>query len=63
MPSSPKKSSTTKKSPLSAEEQTLLLKQRRDAIEKRIVRLEAKIAKDKALLQKYTPVMECEITA
>jgi hypothetical protein len=63
MPSPPKKTSAAKKSPLSAEEQTLLLEQRRDAIVKRLERLEAKIAKDRALLQKYTPAVECEITA
>jgi hypothetical protein len=51
MPSAPKKSSSSKK--LTPEEQELLVKKRREAIESRLLRLEAKIAKDRALLQKY----------
>jgi hypothetical protein len=53
MPSAPKKSSN-KKTQLSPDEQTLLNMQRREAIEKRLLRLESKIAKDRVLLQKYT---------
>jgi hypothetical protein len=53
MPSAPKKSSN-KKTQLTPEEQELLVKKRREAIESRLLRLEAKIAKDRALLQKYT---------
>jgi hypothetical protein len=52
MPSAPKKSSACKKT-LSPEEQDLLFKSRREAIEKRLVRLHAKIEKDQALLKKY----------
>ena len=51
MPSAPKKSS--KKVQMTQEEQELLVKKRREAIESRLLRLEAKIAKDRALLQKY----------
>jgi hypothetical protein len=54
MPSAPKKSSNSKKTQLTPEEQELLVKKRREAIESRLLRLEAKIAKDRALLQKYT---------
>ena len=54
MPSAPKKSSNSKKTQLTPEEQELLVKKRREAIESRLMRLEAKIAKDRALLQKYT---------
>jgi hypothetical protein len=64
MPSAPKKSSSSsskKKSlTLSQEEQVLLISQRRDVIEKRIQRLQSKIIKDQALLEKYTqPSTEC----
>jgi hypothetical protein len=55
MPSAPpKKSSTSKKTTLSPEEQAVLIMTRREVVEKRLLRLEAKIAKDRALLQKYT---------
>ncbi len=69
MPSAPKKTTTAtntaaatgggpvagkKKLTLSPEEQALVVKQRREAIEKRLLRLQAKIEKDRALLQKYT---------
>ena len=55
MPSAPKKAPTPKKnSTLSVEEQTLIIKKRREVIEQRLVRLQAKIDKDRALLQKYT---------
>jgi hypothetical protein len=55
MPSAPKKTTVPKKKPaLSPEEQALLVKQRREAIEKRLLRLQAKIDKDRALLLKYT---------
>jgi hypothetical protein len=54
MPSAPKKSSPSKKTTLSPEEQAILIKTRREVVEKRLLRLEAKIAKDRALLQKYT---------
>ena len=47
-------SSSKKKLSLSHEEQVLLIKQRREVIEQRIVRLQSKIAKDQALLHKYT---------
>jgi hypothetical protein len=52
MPSTPKKSSN-KKTQLSPDEQALLIMQRREVIEKRLLRLESKIAKDRVLLQKY----------
>jgi hypothetical protein len=52
MPSAPKKSSK-KKVQLTPEEQELLVKKRKEAIESRLLRLEAKIAKDRALLEKY----------
>jgi hypothetical protein len=54
MPSAPKKTAVPKKSALSPEEQALLVKQRREAIETRLLRLQAKIDKDRALLLKYT---------
>lgn len=70
MPSAPKKTTAAtntatatggggsvagkKKPTLSLEEQALVVKQRREAIEKRLLRLQAKIEKDRALLQKYT---------
>jgi hypothetical protein len=57
MPSAPKKPSS-KKTTLSPEEHTLLLKTRREAIEKRIIRNQGKIDKDSALLKKYTPIEE-----
>ena len=58
MPSTPKKTTTTTtttatKKKLSPEDQALIVKQRREAIEKRLLRLQAKIDKDRALLQKY----------
>jgi len=59
MPSAPKKTSSSKKT-LSPEEHTLLLKTRREAIEQRLLRLQAKIDKDMALLKKYTPPEETE---
>ena len=59
MPSAPKKtSSSSKKTTLTPEEHALVLKTRREVIEKRLLRLQAKIDKDKALLQKYTPQAE-----
>jgi hypothetical protein len=58
MPSAIKKTTTTttpkKKPTLSPEEQALAIKQRREAIEKRLLRLQSKIDKDRALLKKYT---------
>jgi hypothetical protein len=55
MPSAPKKTTATKKkTTLSTEEHALLMTQRREAIEKRLLRLQAKIDKDRALLLKYT---------
>jgi len=57
MPSAPKKGlspSSKKKPTASPEEQALLIKQRRDVIEKRLLRLQSKIEKDQALLLKYT---------
>jgi hypothetical protein len=54
MPSAPKKSSPSKKTALSPEELAVLIKTRREVVEQRLLRLEAKIAKDRALLQKYT---------
>jgi hypothetical protein len=59
MPSAPKKS-CTKKTPLSPEEQALVIQQRREAIEMRLLKLEAKIAKDRALLLKYTTPQSVE---
>jgi hypothetical protein len=54
MPSAPKKTTPTKKkSTLSPEEHALLMAQRREAVEKRLLRLQAKIDKDRALLLKY----------
>lgn len=63
MPSAPKKSPATpgtakKKPTLSPEAQALAVKQRRESIEKRLLRLQAKIDKDRALLQKYTAQSE-----
>jgi hypothetical protein len=63
MPSAPKKSSPSKKTTLSPEEQALLIKTRREVVEKRLLRLEAKIAKDRALLQKYTIIVPSESVA
>jgi hypothetical protein len=57
MPSAPKK--TSKKTTLTPEEHALVLQTRREVIEKRLLRLQAKIEKDTALLQKYTPPTEC----
>jgi hypothetical protein len=56
MPSAPKK--TSKKTTLTPEEHALVLQTRREVIEKRLLRLQAKIDKDRALLQKYTPQAE-----
>jgi hypothetical protein len=60
MPSTPKKTTTTTttttKKKLSPEDQALVVKQRKEAIEKRMLRLQAKIDKDRALLQKYAVV-------
>ena len=54
MPSAPKKTTATKKKQtLSPEEHALLMTQRREAIEKRLLRLQAKVDKDRALLLKY----------
>lgn len=54
MTSAPKKTTPTKKkSTLSPEEHALLMKQRREVIEKRLLRLQAKVDKDRALLLKY----------
>jgi len=52
MTSAPKKTAP-KKSTLSPEEHALLMKQRREAIENRLLRLQAKVDKDRALLLKY----------
>jgi hypothetical protein len=61
MPSAPKNTSPSKKTSsssskktLSPEEQALLFKTRREAIEKRLERLHAKMEKDQALLIKYS---------
>jgi hypothetical protein len=69
MPSAIKKTTTTtttpkKKPTLSPEEQALAIKQRREAIEKRLLRLQSKIDKDRALLKKYTlppSAPQCEL--
>jgi hypothetical protein len=59
MPSAPKKT-TKKNAALSPEEHALLLKTRREAIEKRLLLLQSKMEKDRALLKKYAPLEEDE---